>query len=78
MFTWTEREGPCHVGVLVTDEDPVVYHASVSRRSVVRDPLRRFVEGARRVEWAPRAAIEELGLRFAGQPGIELAERTAP
>jgi NlpC/P60 family len=73
VFTWTEREGPCHVGVLVVEEDPVVYHASVSRRAVVRDPLRRFVDGARRVEWAPRGAIEELGLRFAGRPGIELA-----
>jgi hypothetical protein len=73
VFTWTEREGPCHVGALVVGEEPVVLHASLSRRAVVRDPLARFVEGARRVEWVPRAAIEELGRQNAGRPGLELS-----
>lgn len=72
VFTWTEREGPCHVGALVMGEEPVVLHASLSRRAVVRDPLARFVDGAGRVEWVPRGAIEELGRRNAGKPGLEL------
>lgn len=76
VFTWTEREGPCHVGALVMYEDPVVLHASLSRRAVVRDPLARFVEGARRVEWVARAAIEELGRQSSGKPSLELGHST--
>jgi hypothetical protein len=72
VFTWTEREGPCHVGAIVVGEDRVVIHASLSRRAVVRDPLTRFVEGARRVEYVSRSAIEELGRQNAGKPGLEL------
>jgi cell wall-associated NlpC family hydrolase len=72
IFTWTDREGPCHVGALVVGEDPVVFHASLSRRSVVRDPLARFVEGARRVERVPRASIEDMAQSCAGETGLTL------
>jgi len=50
VFAWTEREGPCHVGILVSAQESSVIHASLSRKCVVEDPLERFIENASRTQ----------------------------
>ena len=74
IFTATEREGECHVGVLTEvpyAEDGArdharVIHASVSRRRVVEEPLAAFTAGATR---ASRASYSALLLRHAEHVG---------
>jgi hypothetical protein len=74
IFTWTERDGACHVGVLTEygsassgDLDQArVIHASLSRQRVVEEPLSVFTAGATRVEYA---RYSELILRHAEHVG---------
>ena len=64
-FTWTERDGACHVGVVTEAQGPpddgvggaCVIHASLSRRRVVEEPLSAFTAGATRVEYARYSAL---------------------
>jgi cell wall-associated NlpC family hydrolase len=72
LFVWTEREGPCHVGVVRKGS---VVHASVSRRRVLEDPLDDFTRGAGRVELVPLAELLGAHATFVGAPSIELPER---
>jgi NlpC/P60 family len=74
IFTWTERDGACHVGVVTEyraasrgdlDEARVI-HASLSRRRVVEEPLSAFASGATRVEYA---RYSDLILRHAEHVG---------
>ncbi len=74
IFTWTERHGACHVGV-VTEygtasrgdfSEARVIHASRSRRRVVEEPLLAFTLGATRVEYA---RYSDLILRHAEHVG---------
>jgi hypothetical protein len=74
VFTWTERDGPCHVGVVLESHEPRVVHASLSRARVVEEPLTAFVAGASRVA---HATIEALLARHAESRGkcrLELPE----
>lgn len=72
VFAWTEREGPCHVGVVVDAGPMTVIHASLSRKRVVEDPLERFLEGAERSETAPLRRVLEYHASNAGRAFIEL------
>lgn len=74
LFVWSDQERPCHVGIV---QDGSVVHASLSRRSVVRDPLSDFVRGARRVERVEWRAIATAHAEFVGKPSIELPARAA-
>jgi cell wall-associated NlpC family hydrolase len=74
LFAWTEREGPCHVGIVVEGEPMTVLHASLSRTRVVEDPLDRFLEGAARSEVAPLGRVLRFHARIVGRPLLALPE----
>jgi cell wall-associated NlpC family hydrolase len=74
VFAWTEREGPCHVGILVSEAEPSVIHASLSRGSVVEDPLDRFVESASRTEIVALPAVLGFHEDHVGLPALELPD----
>lgn len=77
VFAWTEREGPCHVGVVVEGGPMTVIHASHSRKHVVEDPLDRFLEGAERSEAAPLGRVLEYHAKNVGRTSIELPSEEA-
>lgn len=72
VFAWTEREGPCHVGVLAAGDTATVIHASQSRRSVVEDPLERFLENATRMEFVPIPSVLGHHASHVGRATLEL------
>jgi cell wall-associated NlpC family hydrolase len=72
LFVWSDQERPCHVGIVHHD---TVVHASLSRRSVVRDPLSDFVGSARRVERVEWRALAASHAEFVGKPSIQLPAR---
>lgn len=74
LFAWTEREGPCHVGIVVEGPPMTVIHASHSRKRVVEDPLERFLEGAERTETGPLARVLEFHAGNVGRARIALPE----
>jgi cell wall-associated NlpC family hydrolase len=78
MFAWTEREGPCHVGIVVDAPEASVIHASLSRKSVVEDPLDRFVENASRIEIVALPDVLGFHEDNVGTPALELPEHEEP
>jgi cell wall-associated NlpC family hydrolase len=72
VFTWTEREGPCHVGVLAAGDVATVVHASQSRQHVVEDPLERFLKDATRMEFVPFPSVLGYHARNVGNTSLEL------
>jgi cell wall-associated NlpC family hydrolase len=72
VFAWTDREGPCHVGVLAAGESASVIHASLSRKQVVEDPLTRFLEDASRVEFVPLSSVLRYHASNVGRAALEL------
>jgi hypothetical protein len=72
VFVWTDREGPCHVGVLAAGESASVIHASLSRKQVVEDPLARFLEDASRVEFVPLSSVLRYHVSNVGRAALEL------
>ncbi len=72
VFAWTEREGPCHVGIAIEGEPMTVLHASLSRKCVVEDPIERFLEGAERTETSPLIRVMRFHSRNVGKPTLTL------
>jgi hypothetical protein len=72
VFAWTEREGPCHVGIVVEGDPMTVIHASHSRKRVVEDPMPRFLDGALRGEVAPLIRVLDFHERNVGRSSLEL------
>ncbi|MBK8996493.1 MAG: C40 family peptidase [Myxococcales bacterium] len=72
LFAWTEREGPCHVGIVVEGDPMTVIHASHSRKQVVEDPVARFLDGALRSEVAPLSRVLEFHAKNVGRSSLEL------
>lgn len=72
VFAWTEREGPCHVGIAIEGEPMTVLHASLSRKCVVEDPIERFLEGAERTETSPLVRILRFHAKNVGQKTLTL------
>lgn len=77
VFSWTAREGPCHVGVVVEGDPMTVIHASLSRRHVVEDPLDRFLWGAERSEAATLGRVLDYHARNVGRSCLELPSEEA-
>jgi cell wall-associated NlpC family hydrolase len=75
VFVWSEREGPCHVGILSCGERTSVIHASLSRRHVVEDPWDRFVDQASRVELCAISHALDYHARNVGRPSLEVDPR---
>ncbi|MCE7891948.1 MAG: hypothetical protein DYH12_19975 [Sorangiineae bacterium PRO1] len=77
VFAWTEREGPCHVGVVVEGSPMTVIHASLSRRRVVEDTLDRFLWGAERSEAATLGRVLDYHAKNVGRSSLELPSEEA-
>lgn len=70
VFTWTDRDGPCHVG-LVSGEGSVV-HASLSRQKAVEEPLSEFLSETTRVRVVSEERLLAAHQRFVGKPQLTL------
>jgi len=70
VFTWTERDGPCHVG-LASGVDSIL-HASVSRHKAIEEPLSAFLSGATRVRVVSEERLLAAHQRFVGRPQLAL------
>jgi cell wall-associated NlpC family hydrolase len=75
VFVWSEREGPCHVGVLTHDTTTSVVHASLSRKRVVEDPWERFIEQTSRIEVVAVARALEYHATNVGLACLSLSDR---
>lgn len=73
VFVWSEREGPCHVGLMI-DPGSSVIHASHSRRRVVEDPWDRFIDQSSRVELVAIAHTLDYHARNVGRSSLELVD----
>jgi hypothetical protein len=74
VFTWTDRDGPCHVGVVLESHEPRVVHASLSRARVVEEPLAAFLAGASRVAHATVDGLLARHTESRGKCRLELPE----
>lgn len=74
-FVWSEREGPCHVGVMTHGTATSVVHASLSRKRVVEDPWERFIEQTSRVEVVAVARALEYHALNVGLACLSLSDR---
>jgi cell wall-associated NlpC family hydrolase len=72
LFVWTDRERPCHVGIVRGDS---VVHASLSRKRVVADRVDELVRAAERVERIEWRAVVSAHAAFVGKTSITLPPR---
>jgi hypothetical protein len=75
IFTWTENEGPCHVGLLgsLQDNRIRIVHASFSRGCVCEVDLESYIAPASRAVWRSIAQIAQRYDTMVGSSCIDIA-----